>query len=101
MKAIILAGGRATRLPNSAKEIPKALVEINGKPVLQHQIDLLASHGIFDIRLALGHKSNQIISYLKGKYEYVIEEEPLATGGAIAYAFRGVGEPCFVRRGDF
>ena len=100
MKAIILAGGRATRLPNSAKEIPKVLVEINGKPVLQHQIDLLASHGIFDIRLALGHKPDQIISYLGGKYEYVIEKEPLGTGGAIAYAVRGVGEPFFVLNGD-
>ena len=61
MKVIILAGGRGTRLPASAKNIPKALVKIDGKPVLQHQLDLLEKHGFTDIRFALGYHAEKII----------------------------------------
>ncbi len=100
MKAIILAGGKATRLPHSAKTIPKVLVDIGGKPVLQHQIDLLEKYGISDIRLSLGNRSDQIIKYLAGKYEYIVEPEPLDTGGAIAFAVRGLKDPFLVLNGD-
>ena len=68
MKVIILAGGKATRLPESAKNIPKLLVKIAGKPILQHQIDLLIKHGLNDIRFSLGYKADKIIEYLNGKY---------------------------------
>lgn len=100
MKVIILAGGRATRLPNSAKDIPKALVEIAGKPIIQYQIDLLEKHGASDIRFALGVRANQIIDYLNGKYEYVIEQEPLGTGGAIKFASQDLNEPFMILNGD-
>lgn len=125
MKVIILAGGKATRLPQSAKNKPKALVEVGGKPILQHQIDGLVKHGFFDIRLALGYKAEQIIDYLKrrdtcfqtptlnpcpfeNKYpaslgvniDYVIEPEPLDTGGAIKFASKDLKEPFMVLNGD-
>lgn len=86
MKVIILAGGRGTRLPASAKDIPKALVEIEGKPILQHQLDLLERHGLTDIRLALGYRAEKVIEYMDGRYEHVVEPEPLGTGGAIKFA---------------
>ena len=100
MKVIILAGGKATRLPASAQNIPKAFVEVGGKPVLQHQIDSLEQHGFSDIRLALCHKAEHVISYLSGKYEYVVELEPLGTGGAIRYASRDLLDPFMVVNGD-
>ncbi|MFY9457348.1 MAG: NDP-sugar synthase [Candidatus Spechtbacterales bacterium] len=104
MKAIILAGGRATRLPESAKDIPKALVEVGGKPILLHQIDQLQKHGFFDIRLALGYRAEQIVSYVEGKLQqsvdYVIEREPLDTGGAIKFASKDLGEPFLALNGD-
>lgn len=100
MKVIILAGGKATRLPDSAANIPKALVEVAGKPVLQHQIDLLEQVGFSDITFALGMKADKIADYIKDKYEYVVEEAQLGTGGAIKFASKGFREPFFVLNGD-
>lgn len=103
MKAIILAGGRATRLPEAAKDKPKVLVEVGGKPVLAHQIALLEKHGITDIRLALGYKSEQIIDYCKANRshtEFVVEQEPLGTGGSIKLASSDIKEPFLVLNGD-
>lgn len=100
MKIIILAGGKATRLPESAKNMPKTLVKIAGKAILQHQIDLLKKHGLTDIRLSLGYKANEIIDYLNGKYEYTIELKPLGTGGAIKFASKDLKEEFMVLNGD-
>lgn len=106
MKAIILAGGRATRLPKSAKNIPKALVMVGDNTILGHQINALRKHGFFDIRLALGYKSDHIIRYVGrreshiGHIEYVAEPKPFGTGGAIKFASRGLSEPFMVLNGD-
>ncbi len=100
MKVIILAGGRGTRLPESAKDIPKALVPIDGKPILKHQIDLFEKHRFSDIRLALGYKADQIIEYLGGRYEYLVEQKPLGTGGALKFASRDLFEPFIAVNGD-
>ncbi len=100
MKVIILAGGKATRLPNSAKNIPKSLVDVVGKPILQHQIDLLEKHGLTDIRFSLGYMADKIIKYLNGKYEYLIEPKPLGTGGAIKFASRDLKEDFMALNGD-
>lgn len=104
MKTIILAGGRGTRLPQSARDIPKALVPIHGKAILDHQLDVLARHGLTDVRLALGFRADQIVSHLartgRRHIEHVIESEPLGTGGAVRLASRGLGGPFFVLNGD-
>jgi len=100
MKVIILAGGLGTRLPNSAREIPKVLVKIGGKPVLQYQIDLLEKHHLTDLRFSLGFKADQIIKYLNGRYEYVVESEPLGTGGAVKFASQDLTQPFMVLQGD-
>jgi len=90
MKVIILAGGRGTRLPISAKNIPKPLVPINNKTILDYHIENLESFGFSDIRLSLGHMANKIIDHVKNrygkKYEWVVEPEKLGTGGALKYA---------------
>ena len=104
MKVIILAGGRGTRLLHSAKDIPKALVPIRGKTILDHQLELLAKHGLTDVRLALGFRADQIIAYIKVKgldnVEYVIESEPLGTGGAVRLAAKGLKDDFMVLNGD-
>jgi len=100
MKVIILAGGRATRLPTSAKNIPKSLVKIADRPILEHQLSWLKKHGLEDVRFSLGHLSEKIIAYLKGGYEYVIEPEPLGTGGAIKFACQDLKEDFIVLNGD-
>lgn len=103
MKVIILVGGKATRLPYSAKKIPKALVKIKGKPFLIWLFELFKKYGLKDIRLSLGEKADQIIKFLKRKkiiFEYVIEKELLQTGGAIKFASRDLKESFMVVNGD-
>jgi len=100
MKAIILAGGKGTRLPESAKIIPKALVKIGSKTILQHQIDWLKNHGISDIRFSLGFRADQIASCLNGTYQYIVESVPLGTGGAIKLASQEIKEPFLAVNGD-
>lgn len=101
--AIILAGGLGTRLPVSARTIPKSLVEVHGKPILQHQLERLYAAGMRDIRLALGFRADQIISFLKSSdypCEYVVETEPLKNGGAARLASEGLSEPFIILNGD-
>ncbi len=100
MKVIILDGGRATRLPHSANDLPKALVKIGSKPLLQHQIDWLEKYGLTDIRFSLGYRAEAIVDYLKGKYEYRIEPRPLGTGGAIKFASKDLKGEFLVLNGD-
>jgi len=104
MKVIILAGGRGTRLPKSAKDIPKALVPIHGKAVLDHQLELLEKHGLTDVRLSLGFRADQIIAHIKqsgrDNIEYVIEDEPLGTGGGVCLAAKDLTEDFIVLNGD-
>ena len=90
MKVIILAGGKGTRLPLSAKNIPKPLVTVHEKTILDYHIDILKSFGFSDIRLSLGHMADKIIDHVKKRYgnfcEWIVEPEKLGTGGALKYA---------------
>lgn len=104
MKVIILAGGMGTRLPNSAKNIPKALVQIHGKTILDHQLEILEKHGLKDVRLSLGFRADQIVAHLKktgrDRVEHIVEEEPLGTGGAVRFAARDLADDFMVLNGD-
>lgn len=87
MKLVILAGGKGTRLGLS--HIPKPMVEIGGKPLLQHQIELAKRYGIKDIILLTGHLSHVIFDYFKDghwlgvRITHIIEPYPLGTAGAL------------------
>src|SRR3989338_7624709 len=62
-KALILAGGKGTRLEPITHEIPKPLIPIKGKPILQHIIELLKKHNIREIILSVGYKKEKIKEY--------------------------------------
>ncbi|OHA08643.1 MAG: hypothetical protein A3A44_02550 [Candidatus Sungbacteria bacterium RIFCSPLOWO2_01_FULL_60_25] len=103
MDVIILAGGRGTRLPISARDIPKLLVEVHGKPMLEHQLEHLRLHGFSKIRLALGYRADQIIAFLRERgypHEYAVEPEALGTGGAVRFAMGSAPGPFMVLNGD-
>lgn len=102
-KVIILSGGKGTRLPVSARDIPKSLVEVGGKTILEHQIERLQAAGFHNIRLSLGFRADQIISFLKERKhrcDFVVESEPLGTGGAARFASRDLAGPFMVLNGD-
>jgi len=92
LRALILAGGFGKRLGPITQEIPKPLVRIGGKPILQWQIEWLRGHGIRDVVLAVGYLRHKVFEEIgDGKrlgvrVFYSVEEEPLGTGGAIKNA---------------
>ena len=81
MRAIILAAGSGLRLGQHTKDIPKALLDINGKSILERQISLLRQHGINEIFVVTGYQREQ---YIMKNIEYIfnsryIETEQLAS----------------------
>ena len=100
MQAIILLGGKGTRLQGLYPDRPKALAPIAGRPFLQWQLEWLARHGIRDIHLAAGYKAQAIHDWvtstrLKSKVTISNEPQPLGTGGGLKFT-----EP-FIRTDPF
>jgi len=106
MKAIILAGGLGTRLRPLTHDIPKPLLPIKGRPIIEHAILNFKKHGITDIVLSIGHLSDKIKNYFgQGEkwgvnIEYCIEDQPLGTGGAIKKAAVGIDGTFLAINGD-
>lgn len=106
MQAIILCGGLSTRLGKTTEQVPKVLLKIGGRTVLEWQLELLSEAGVNEVILASGHLHDVLIQHVGDKYAgvniiYAKEEKPLGTGGAIQNAFRFVGDfPVFVLHGD-
>jgi len=63
VKVVILCGGRGTRLQEHTQSIPKPLVEIGGRPIVWHVIQLYASHGLCDVVLACGYKAEMMAEF--------------------------------------
>ena len=67
MKVIILAGGKGTRIPEYTGSIPKPMVPIGSKPILEHIIDYYIKYGFKDFIIATGYKHQVIKNYFKNK----------------------------------
>lgn len=106
MEAIILAGGKGTRLRSVIGEYPKPMALINDVPFLEKQFDWLIDQGVSHLIVSVGYKYNVITEYFGDSYKntgitYVIEETPLGTGGAISLASKFCKEDnVFVVNGD-
>jgi glucose-1-phosphate cytidylyltransferase len=68
MKVVILAGGRGTRLSEVTGDIPKPMIRIGGKPILQHIMEIYAKHGLTDFVIAGGYKIGVIDDWLRDAY---------------------------------
>jgi len=107
MKAIILAGGLGTRLRSVISEMPKPMASVAGHPFLEILISRLQLNGISEITLSVGYQYEMIQEYFGSDYNntvinYVIEETPLGTGGALKKAMElyKADEEIFVLNGD-
>ena len=106
MKAVILVGGQATRLLPLTCNTPKALIPVLNIPFLEHVIHHLSQHQIKDIILTQGHLAQSIESYfgdgsrLGVKLNYVVEDTPLGTAGAVKNAEKYLGETFLMLNGD-
>lgn len=97
MKTVIMAGGKGTRISSVASDIPKPMIKIEGKPVLEHELECLRDQGFTDIILTVSHLGDIIMDYfgdgsgispVTGKpfdvhIEYYFEKEPLGNAGAL------------------
>jgi NDP-sugar pyrophosphorylase family protein len=107
LQIVILAGGLAQRLRPITEKIPKALIEVNGKPFIDWQLNLLARKGILEVVLCVSYKSEMIKEYVGDGSRYKIgikysEDgiEPLGTGGAIKKALPLLNQDFMVLYGD-
>jgi NDP-sugar pyrophosphorylase family protein len=107
VEAIILAGGRGSRLKSVISDVPKPLAPIAGRPFLDHLIDRLADSGVVDrLVLTLGHLAGRAIAHFEAHpprlpMKIVVEASELGTGGALVAAVPALhGETFLVLNGD-
>lgn len=104
--AVVMAGGRGTRLHPVTETIPKPMVEVAGRPILERIVLHLVSHGIRHIYLAVNYKAEIIHDYFgEGSrfgcaIEYLHEGEPRGTGGALSLLPAPPVHPVLVLNGD-
>lgn len=104
---LILAGGTATRLRPVTEKIPKAMLEVGGRPFIEHQLSLLARNGVRRAIICAGYLGDQIQAFVDDgsrfglSAEFVQDGETLrGTGGAVKNAARLAGDVFFVMYGD-
>jgi mannose-1-phosphate guanylyltransferase len=109
-KAILLVGGRGTRLAELTKNTPKPMLKVAGAPVTEHQIARAKAAGVNEIVLATSYLAEVFEPYFGDgskfgiSIKYAIEEQPLGTGGAISNAAKALNlasdESAYIFNGD-
>ena len=96
MYALIIAGGEGERLRPLTSDRPKPMIQVAGKPILEHQVEWLRENDVTDIVVACGYLHHVIEEYFGDggrwgmRISYSVEREPLGRGGALKLAFRQV-----------
>lgn len=91
MKALLIAGGRGTRLKPLTDNLPKVLIPIAGKPCIQYTIENLRSQGVHDFLVTVGYMAERVMDYLKDgrdlgvRVRYFQEPQPMGTAGALPF----------------
>jgi len=105
MKTVIMAGGKGTRAAAIANDIPKPMIQISGKPILEYQIECLKKNELTEIILVVGHLGQCIKDYFDDGsrfgcgISYFTETEPLGTAGAL-YKLENLSEDFILINGD-
>lgn len=106
MQAVILAGGAGTRLKPLTDNVPKPMIEVNGRPFLSYLVDELKRSGIIDLVFCVGHLADKFREYFGDgskfgiNISYSIEKEFLGTAGALKLAEEYLEDDFFVLNGD-
>lgn len=106
MQAIILAGGKGTRLRPLTLTTPKPVVPLANRPFLAYQLEMIRRAGIRDVVLSLSYRPADVRRVMKAhcpgglNLSYAIEKEPLGTGGGVRYASRGREGTLVILNGD-
>ena len=105
-QAVILAGGKGTRLREVSQGLPKPMIPILGKPLLQHLIEQCVTHNICNIKLLVSYKKEVIIDFFGDgrrygvSIQYIVEDIPRGTAGALIDALSELDEQFLVIYGD-
>src|SRR5262245_6621173 len=97
-QAIILAGGKGTRLKDRLGDLPKPMIRIGDKPLLEHQVELCRRYGFTDLVFFVHHRADLIQSHFGDgtkwgvRLRYVVEREPLGTAGAVLAGLEQLAE---------
>ena len=103
---VIMVGGKGSRLRPLTNEVPKPLLPVAGKPMLQHIIENLRGEGFSDIVLAINYLGEQIENYFQNgsafgvNIRYVKEDDALGTAGALSLLRQPFSSPIVVMNGD-
>lgn len=103
---VILAGGKGTRLKDRLGDLPKPMIPIAGKPLLEHQVELARAHGFEEVLLFVCYRPDLIQAHLGDggrwglRIRYIIEKEPLGTAGAVLAGFAELADRFAVMYGD-
>lgn len=103
---VILAGGKGTRLKDRLGDLPKPMIPIAGKPLLEHQVELAKKYGFTDLLFFVHYRADLIEKHFgDGKkfgvqIRYILEREPLGTAGAVLAGFEHLAERFLVMYGD-
>lgn len=106
MKVVIIAGGQGTRIASVNSEIPKAMIPIHGKPIIEYQVELAKRYGFNNFLFIIGYLGDQIESYFQDGSQwgvhisYFRETTPLGTAGALGLLRDQLTEDFFVFYGD-
>jgi NDP-sugar pyrophosphorylase family protein len=104
MQIVILASGRGKRMGDLTKTVPKPMLKIKGKPILEHKLDILPRE-IKEVIFVIGYRGEHIMNYFKNfwngrKITYVVQSNPNGTGAAVHLVKSFVGERFMVMMGD-
>jgi len=106
MKAVILAGGRGTRLRPYTRSLPKPMLPLGGKPILEYEIEWVRKNGIKEIILCVSYLRNKIVDYFDDgekfgvRIEYAVSKKPLATAGQLKTAEKFIDDTFVCLYGD-
>jgi UDP-N-acetylglucosamine diphosphorylase / glucose-1-phosphate thymidylyltransferase / UDP-N-acetylgalactosamine diphosphorylase / glucosamine-1-phosphate N-acetyltransferase / galactosamine-1-phosphate N-acetyltransferase len=104
MKAVILAAGEGKRLRPFTETMPKVMLPIANKPILEHVLDALKNTGVVEVVLVVGYKKEVIMDYLKDykgtKITYITQDKQLGTAHALLQAKDSINEKFIVLAGD-
>lgn len=106
-KALILAGGEGVKMRPFTYELPKAMIPVKGRPILEHIIELLREYDVRDIYVAIGHLGEKIKDHFGDgakfgiRINYIEEKRKMGTGGSLRNALPQLGsEPFLLIWGD-
>lgn len=106
MKIVIMAGGRGTRIAEVNSEVPKPMIPIMNKPILEYEIECVKRQGYTDIILVIGYLGHVVQEYFGDgsrfgvSIEYIVEETPLGTAGALYFLKDKIQDDFLLLNGD-